>query len=66
MKTPALPRLKTLQAVSEEIGIPCFTLRRLIERGELRVVRLPGIRRLYLDAADVARALNTWASESLQ
>jgi hypothetical protein len=66
MKTAALPRLKTLQECSAETGIPSFTLRRLIERGDLRVVRLPGIRRLYLDAAEVAQALNAWTRESQQ
>jgi excisionase family DNA binding protein len=64
--TPALPRLKTIQSVASETGISVFTIRRLIDRGDLRVVRLPGIRRLYIADSDARQALATWTRESQQ
>jgi hypothetical protein len=64
MKPPALPHLITLQAAAKASGIAVFTLKRLADRGELRLVRPPGVRRLYISASDLASAIETWAQES--
>jgi hypothetical protein len=49
-----LPRLRTLQAASDETGIPVNSLRDLISRGHLPTVRLPGSRRVWLMESDLA------------
>jgi hypothetical protein len=46
--------LLTLQAASATTGIPVSSLRDLVLRGYLASVQLPGSRRVFLLAADVA------------
>lgn len=49
-----MPRLLTLQAAAVDSGIPVSSLRDLIHRGHLPSVQLPGSRRVFVVAADVA------------
>lgn len=52
--TTAVPRLLTLQSASQASGIPTNSLRDLVSRGHLPVVRLPGNRRVFVLADDLA------------
>ena len=49
-----IPRLLTLQAAAVVTGIPVSSLRDLIHRGHLPSVQLPGSRRVFVLAVDVA------------
>lgn len=52
-RTAAAPTLLTLQIASRTSGVPVNSLRDLIARGHLPIVRLPGSRRVWLRAADL-------------
>lgn len=53
-------RLLSVQQVSTEIGIPLDSLDKLISRGHLPVVELPGIRRRFVDRSDLEACLESW------
>lgn len=47
------PRLLSLKAASEYVGLSLWSLRELIWSGNLPVVRLPGGRKQFLDTQDL-------------
>lgn len=53
-------RLMDLHAAEEYSGISSWTLRDLIAAGELPVVRPPRLRRIWIDRADLDRAIAAW------
>lgn len=53
-------RLLSLPAASEYTGIPYETLRGIVARGELAAVRIPGGRSLFVERAELDRALEAW------
>jgi hypothetical protein len=53
-------RLLDLKAAEAYSGISAWTLRDLIAAGELPVVRPPRLRRLWIDRADLDRAIAEW------
>jgi hypothetical protein len=55
-------RLLSVRAVVEEYGIPRGTLVKLLESGAIRRVKLPRIRRTWLDRESVERLLADGAS----
>jgi hypothetical protein len=56
-RTGRLPDLKAAEAYS---GISAWTLRDLIASGDLPVVRPPRLRRVWIDRADLDRAIAEW------
>jgi excisionase family DNA binding protein len=51
---PALPpRLLGLRDAGAYLGVSAWTARQLVERRELRLVKLPGIARWLVDRADL-------------
>ena len=53
-------RLLNLKAAEQYSGISAWTLRDLIASGELPAVRPPRLRRLWIDRADLDRAIAGW------
>jgi hypothetical protein len=53
-------RLLDLKAAEMYSGISAWTLRDLIAAGELPVVRPPRLRRVWIDRADLDRAISDW------
>ena len=53
-------RLLDLKAAEAYSGISAWTLRDLIASGELPVVRPPRLRRVWIDRADLDRAIAEW------
>jgi len=49
-----------LQSAEEYSGISAWTLRDLIASGDLPAVRPPRLRRLWIDRADLDRAILAW------
>lgn len=49
----------TVQRAAEETGIPLYTLRRLIDQGLLRSVRITGFRKPLIFRADLERLVVT-------
>ncbi len=60
-RNTAPPRLETAKAAAARIGIPYSSLRDIVFRGELPVVRVGGGRRQrwYLERTDVDRWIET-------
>lgn len=56
----AAGRLMDLQSAEEYSGISAWTLRDLIASGDLPAVRPPRLRRLWIDRADLDRAILAW------
>ncbi len=59
-KRGASGRLLDLQAAEEYSGISAWTLRDLIASGDLPAVRPPRLRRVWIDKADLDRAITEW------
>ena len=57
---PASGRLLDLKAAEAYSGISAWTLRDLIASGDLPVVRPPRLRRVWIDRADLDRAIAEW------
>ncbi len=57
-------RLISLRDAENEYGIPKDTLRKLIERGELRAIEPPGVRRVFLVREDVEAAIESWTRKA--
>lgn len=53
-------RLLDLKAAETYSGISAWTLRDLIASGDLPVVRPPRLRRIWIDRADLDRAIAGW------
>lgn len=53
-------RLLDLKAAEVYSGISAWTLRDLIASGELPAVRPPRLRRVWIDRADLDRAIADW------
>lgn len=53
-------RLLDLKAAEAYSGISAWTLRDLIASGALPVVRPPRLRRVWIDRADLDRAITEW------
>lgn len=53
-------RLLDLKAAETYSGISAWTLRDLIASGELPAVRPPGLRRVWIDRADLDKAIADW------
>jgi len=53
-------RLLDLKAAEVYSGISAWTLRDLIASGELPVVRPPRLRRVWIDRADLDKAIAEW------
>jgi hypothetical protein len=53
-------RLLDLKAAEVYSGISAWTLRDLIASGDLPVVRPPRLRRIWIDRADLDRAIADW------
>ncbi len=53
-------RLLDLKAAEEYSGISAWTLRDLIASGQLPAVRPPRLRRVWIDRADLDRAIADW------
>ncbi len=60
MSRPSAPDLIDTRRIEREYGISRFIARTLIDRGELPVVRPPGIRRVLVDRRDLERAIESW------
>lgn len=56
-------RLLDLQAAEVYSGISAWTLRDLIASGELPAVRPPRLRRVWIDRADLDRAITEWKEQ---
>ena len=59
-RRPASGRLLDLKAAEVYSGISAWTLRDLIAAGELPAVRPPRLRRVWIDRADLDRAIVDW------
>jgi excisionase family DNA binding protein len=57
-------RLLDLKAAEIYSGISAWTLRDLIASGELPAVRPPRLRRVWIDRADLDRAIAEWKERS--
>jgi hypothetical protein len=57
---PVSGRLLDLKAAEAYSGISAWTLRDLIASGDLPVVRPPRLRRVWIDRADLDRAIAEW------
>ena len=57
-------RLLDLKAAEAYSGISAWTLRDLIASGALPVVRPPRLRRVWIDRADLDRAIAEWKERS--
>jgi hypothetical protein len=57
-------RLLDLKAAEAYSGISAWTLRDLIASGDLPVVRPPRLRRVWIDRADLDRAIAEWKERS--
>jgi hypothetical protein len=53
-------RLLDLKAAEAYSGISVWTLRDLIASGDLPVVRPPRLRRVWIDRADLDKAITDW------
>jgi excisionase family DNA binding protein len=51
------PTLLGLEETADRLGMTSRTVWRLIARGDLTVVRLPGVRRTLIDTEDLARLI---------
>ena len=49
---------------SEFIGVSQRTFRNLITRGDITPIRIPGIRRIVFDVADLRALLSKWKQPS--
>ena len=56
----AAARLLDLRAAEQYSGISAWTLRDLIASGDLPAVRPPRLRRVWIDRADLDRAIADW------
>jgi len=56
----AAARLLDLRAAEQYSGISAWTLRDLIASGDLPAVRPPRLRRVWIDRADLDRAIAGW------
>jgi hypothetical protein len=57
---PPKPALIDLQDASQHSAIPPTTLRDMLKRGVLTRVRVPGVRRVYLDREVFQHQLDAW------
>jgi excisionase family DNA binding protein len=62
-KRGASGRLLDLQAAEAYSGISVWTLRDLIASGDLPAVRPPRLRRVWIDKADLDRAIAAWKEQ---
>jgi excisionase family DNA binding protein len=53
-------RLCSLTEAASYLGVSRDTLRRMVWRGELRPVRLPGVRRMLFGRDDLSRLVEDW------
>jgi hypothetical protein len=60
----AAGRLLDLRAAEVYSGISIWTLRDLIASGDLPAVRPPRLRRVWIDRADLDRAIAAWKEQS--
>jgi len=60
MKPRPNARLVSLRNAADEVGLAYHTLYELIQRGHIPVVRLPGMRSLYVERRDLDTAINSW------
>ena len=58
-------RLLDLKAAELYSGISAWTLRDLIASGDLPAVRPPRLRRVWIDRADLDRAIAQWKERSV-
>jgi excisionase family DNA binding protein len=63
MRRGASGRLLDLQAAEVYSGISAWTLRDLIASGDLPAVRPPRLRRVWIDKADLDRAIAEWKEQ---
>jgi excisionase family DNA binding protein len=54
------PRLLSAQSAAKYLGIPYTSLRDIVFRGHLPVVRVPDCRRWWFDRRDLDRAVEAW------
>ena len=54
------PRLLGFNDAGAYLGCSYWTVRSLVERGELPAVRIPGVRRTLIDRTDIDRLITTW------
>ncbi len=60
MKPRPNARLVSLANAARELGLAYHSLYELIQRGQLPIVRLPGMRSIYLDRRDIDAAIESW------
>lgn len=60
----AAARLLDLKTAEQYSGISAWTLRDLIASGDLPAVRPPRLRRVWIDRADLDRAIAGWKERS--
>lgn len=53
-------RLVTVAAAADALGMPYSTLRNIVARGLIPVIHPPGSRSLWLDRADLEKAIAAW------
>lgn len=65
-KLPQIARLLNLSEAEKITGLSRFSIRRLIDRGELPAIKgsASGLRRVLVDAADIAALIDRWKRES--
>lgn len=63
-RRPGSGRLLDLNAAEAYSGISAWTLRDLIASGDLPAVRPPRLRRVWIDRADLDRAIAAWKERS--
>ena len=54
------PRLLSAQAAARYLGLPYTSLRDIVFRGHLPVVRVPDCRRWWFDRRDLDSAVEAW------
>jgi excisionase family DNA binding protein len=59
INSPMSPRLLTLKAAAEYLGLTTWALRERVWQGSLPVVRFPGGRKMYLDIQDLEAFIQT-------
>ncbi len=62
MKPRPNARLVSLANAARELGLAYHTVYELVQRNELKAVRLPGMRSIYLDRRDIEAKLAEWKS----
>src|SRR5262249_16134880 len=63
MKPRPNARLVSLRNAADEVGLAYHTLYELIQHGHIPVVRLPGMRSLYIEGRDLDSAIDSWKEQ---